>query len=338
MKKIYAFLIALFSAYQSQAQLTLTKNSHEPAIGDIVKQIEFDSTTALPKAAGLNKTWDFSSLMLSQGATASTRTIVAASTVPSASLYPGATFVEDDGVGNYVFYKSTNSPTQRTETLGFGSSLATFNYTNAMTQMTWPMSYGGSFSDTYAGTFSVFIVSGKVSGSIVTNASGTGTLKLPGGLVFTNVLQITSTITSVTSMTSPTVTTDVSTSINYVYFHASQKNPLISIAYNLGEEPTVSILLNQFVVTGLNDYTSVPGFNLYPNPAKENFTIDLDNTHTENCKVEIYSATGQLVKKQELGSQSTIHEIIDLSELNRGIYLVKTRLGNKSADKRLVIE
>lgn len=330
MKKIYTFLVALLVSYQSHAQLTLTKNSHEPSIGDIAKQIEFDSTSVIPKAKGLNKTWDFTSLMLSQGATASTRTVVAASTVPSASLYPGATFVEDDGMGNYVFYKSTNSPTQRFETLGFGSGLASFNYTNAMTQMTWPMSYGGSFSDTYAGSFSVFIVSGKVSGNIVTNATGTGTLKLPGGLVFTNVLQITSTITSVTSITSPTVTTDVSTSISYVYFHASQKNPLISISYNLGEEPTVSILLNQFVVTGLNDYTSEVEFSIYPNPAKENISIELDNTQAETCILEIYSATGQLLKKQELGNQTNIHENIPLTGLSGGIYLIKHDLETKA--------
>lgn len=225
MKKIYTFLVTLSVVYQGHAQLTLTKNSHEPTIGDIVKQIEFDSTTALPKATGLNKTWDFSTLLLSQGTTASTRTVVAASTVPSASLYPGATHAEGAGFGIYSFYKSVSGPTQRFEYLGFfGGTTVAFNYTNAMTQMTWPMSYGGSFSDTYAGSFSASPFVGKISGSIVTTATGTGTLKLPGGLVFTNVLQITSTITSVTSITSPTVTTDVSTSISYVYFHASQKS------------------------------------------------------------------------------------------------------------------
>ena len=338
MKKLYTFLITLLVVYQGHAQLTLTKNSHEPTIGDIAKQIEFDSTTALPKATGLNKTWDFSTLLLSQGATASTRTVVAASTVPSASLYPGATVVEDDGAGNYVFYKSTNSPTQRFETLGFGGGLASFNYTNAMTQMTWPMSYGGSFSDTYAGSFSVFIVSGKVSGSIVTNATGTGTLKLPGGLVFTNVLQLKSTITSITTITSPTVTTETSITTSYIYFHASQKNPLLSISYNHGEEPTVSILLNQLVVTGLNDYTSEVEFSIYPNPAKEHISIELDNTQAEPCTVEIYAATGQLIKKQEFGNQTTIQENIPLTGLSGGIYLIKTRLGNKSSHKRLVIE
>lgn len=55
---------------------------------------------------------------------------------------------------------------------------------------------------------------------------------------------------------------------------------------------------------------------LYPNPANESFSINVATT-----KVEIYSITGQLVKRYE--NDFTEESTFSISDLNKGVYVVK---------------
>jgi hypothetical protein len=55
---------------------------------------------------------------------------------------------------------------------------------------------------------------------------------------------------------------------------------------------------------------------LYPNPASDYFTLNVAAS-----KVEIYSTTGQLVKRYS--ANTTADYQFSISDLNQGIYLVK---------------
>jgi hypothetical protein len=70
--------------------------------------------------------------------------------------------------------------------------------------------------------------------------------------------------------------------------------------------------------TGIDtsQYTQI---NLYPNPAKEEITIDNDNVLTDNAIVEIYDLTGKMIRSTLLKTKT-----INVSNLPAGIYLVKT--------------
>jgi len=71
--------------------------------------------------------------------------------------------------------------------------------------------------------------------------------------------------------------------------------------------------------------SSIP---LYPNPAHENFTINITG------ELKIYDMTGRLVKEQTVnGKQETVN-----CKLNAGIYCVKVTAGTKQFTQKLVIE
>ena len=77
---------------------------------------------------------------------------------------------------------------------------------------------------------------------------------------------------------------------------------------------------------------------MFPNPAKENLTIKLQNSSNANCTVDIVNAIGQTVQTNSLGNDSEILNTISISNLASGMYLVKITLGNKVSVKKLIIE
>tara|TARA_R110002049_G_C8965100_1_gene547045 strand:- start:431 stop:691 length:261 start_codon:yes stop_codon:yes gene_type:complete len=71
-------------------------------------------------------------------------------------------------------------------------------------------------------------------------------------------------------------------------------------------------------------------FSLYPNPAKTQFTIQLENSNIlENAK--IYNNLGQLV----LTSQ---RHVVNTSTLSSGLYFVEIETNKGKASKKLIIE
>ena len=79
---------------------------------------------------------------------------------------------------------------------------------------------------------------------------------------------------------------------------------------------------------GLADNEQNTKFNLYPNPASDNFTIEMDS----NIKfVEIYSLQGQKIL-------TSTTKNINISNLSKGIYLVQIEdeNNNRSTQKLIV--
>ena len=98
------------------------------------------------------------------------------------------------------------------------------------------------------------------------------------------------------------------------------------------------------VISGTNGFTLVKesslletsdfdsgNFNLYPNPAKNNLTI---NSNKEPLtQIEIFNVLGQKVLNYNVSS--TLSENINISSLNSGMYLVKI---NNLTTKRLIVK
>jgi len=81
---------------------------------------------------------------------------------------------------------------------------------------------------------------------------------------------------------------------------------------------------------GVDDFNPMEFVSLVPNPASNYFTINANN-----AKVEIYSITGQLVKTFNEGELEDYQ--YDISDLNRGVYLVKaTNDTNHSKTMKLI--
>jgi len=336
------FFATLLWTLNSNAQLTLTKTANEPVAGDVQTEQTFDSTGVLPKNIGLNQSWNFSSIVQTTDAVSS-QSFVAASSIPASSLFPGATLAALYSSNYFEFYKSNGS---QFEDLGYDDVGAIMNYTNTQVQFMWPVSYGYSQTDTYSGQGSGVSASTDVrTGSLTTLASGTGTLTLPGGLIFTNVLQVK---ISGTDMQIDNASTPASTLIinetAYNYYHASQKFPLLTITYASITSGTVSayfagIGVNHALATvGIKNETKENLFSIFPNPANDNITLSLSNPDNQKCFVSISNALGQELKSIDLGSSANIKEQINVLEFAPGIYFIKTNLGKNTEVKKIVIE
>lgn len=71
-------------------------------------------------------------------------------------------------------------------------------------------------------------------------------------------------------------------------------------------------------------------FTLYPNPVENEVNVTAKNTIDE---IRIYSATGQLV------GQETIHATratVDVDHLQKGIYFIQARMGNRLGNNRFI--
>jgi 1,4-alpha-glucan branching enzyme len=90
-----------------------------------------------------------------------------------------------------------------------------------------------------------------------------------------------------------------------------------------GNQPT-TVLSN-------NSFENLVQVGLYPNPAKDNFTIDMDAK-----SIEIYTLTGQLIK---VVKNTIANNEINISDLANGMYVVKiTNTEDLTASKRLIVE
>ena len=71
-------------------------------------------------------------------------------------------------------------------------------------------------------------------------------------------------------------------------------------------------------------------FNIYPNPTKDKFTIELNNSSVLK-NVTIYSNLGQLVLTSK-------ESIINISNLTSGLYILEIETNKGKSSKKLIVE
>lgn len=76
-----------------------------------------------------------------------------------------------------------------------------------------------------------------------------------------------------------------------------------------------------------------PAFNMFPNPANETVTIELDRV--SSGVVQIHGIDGRLIKTESWTSDAKMK--LDVSDLKSGIYLIKVLVGSMSKTQRLII-
>lgn len=336
MRKLNTVLISACLSLQTIAQPTLTQGFNEPTAGNSYQYALCDSTAPIPRSTGSGQYWDFSSIAVSlPGWTtqplAHTYSYTSPTGKPNAPVFPAATMAEGTNY-YYNYFRSVSTPTQQLELLGTSVSQSTLVMSDPKIVMKWPMSFGNSFSDGYAGTRTYGMQNLAFSGTINVTASGTGTLELPGGQVFSNVLQV--------------ITTDISgISGNYGmayapekfdYFISGTSEPLLSVIKmdHIGAD-TLMILWNNSVVTALKE-TQTPGFEIFPNPAEDRLVIAQGSVANKSRTIILSDVAGKKVKMVKLpaGSKTTT---MDLTGLVPGVYLLQLENDDGISTKKIVI-
>lgn len=320
------------------AQLSLTKAFNEPVIGDINTNADFDTLSTLPNTIGANQLWDFSSLTSKSSVANSSYSNV--SSTPHGANFTTATMANYNGSNTYSYYKVT--PTQL-EIVGIDDPNIILNYTNTAIAAVWPITMDYKKTDVFAGNASSGSMTGGTSnGTITVWATGTGTLTVPGGTVFNDVLQLRTSLRTNASFLFGFVTATLN-AIQYDYYHASQKFPIVSITYSniQGDftDKSVNVRLNNNVMmVGLPEDNIANSFMIFPNPTKENVNVRLTNRTSDFAKLEIINATGVTVESIDLGNSTEILKTISITLLPAGLYTVKASSGDQISVKKIIVE
>jgi len=344
MKKIYFSFILFFAGLTVNQAQTLTQANNAPAIGDTYRTTDVSTVGVTPGAAGPAVTWDMSAISIGTNITVYTVVAVPSS---SASSYPSASLAVQTGTtSNYQFYTPSATDLKfwgGSVTVSTVNVVMTYTGSSAAETTTYSMSYNNSITNPVSGTLSAFSQSGSFSGTCSAIADGFGTLALPTR-TFTGVLR--KKMTQNLSFTAGFITGTINQE-TYEYFAPSLIKPSLftitssTVVTGLGTSSQMLVTVNSdYLYAGINEsLNEVVNLNVYPNPAKNNFSISLNNEKAEPVSYELINAIGQSVKKENLGNQQgkTIYNI-NVSEIPAGVYFVKVSEGNKVSTKKITIQ
>lgn len=102
-----------------------------------------------------------------------------------------------------------------------------------------------------------------------------------------------------------------------------------------GESYSCLVRLQPSGFVGLNDIEGRGKLKLYPNPAQNTVRIEVPDKNEQVSQIEIFDLSGRLVKSQSL---NTLQAVIDVSDLHRGLYLVKAKTDSGVYSQTLVLQ
>ena len=87
--------------------------------------------------------------------------------------------------------------------------------------------------------------------------------------------------------------------------------------------------------TKINEIDLTNSIEIYPNPSKGNFTINMVNTKADKMLVTVYDMMGSTI--HEFKNINSIPCKVDLNDLSNGVYYVKIDSGDKTITKKIII-
>lgn len=271
MKSIYLLIISL--PFLSVAQSFDATN--EAPIGSLASLHLCDSNANIQSnIMGANVTWDFSQIAGIFGITKDVQMLDATQDANYAS-FAGATKLYDIGTTFQTFYSST--PNGRSSQgfvfneVSLGSVVASWNL-DQENVMAYPFAFGNTVSDVFSGT----VTSGATgtvpaSGSSYAAIDGSGTLMLPGGNSYSNVLRYHLKDSAVASVfgTNVAFVRDV-----FEYYDFTVGNLPIFITMSVDVNSALFVNSSTVILSKDQPLTFVgeteinlPSIQLYPNPA-----------------------------------------------------------------------
>lgn len=343
MKKIYFLAFSLTIAFSSQAQYTVTA-AFNPVPGDMNDYYKIDTTGVSFGSSGTGQVWNYTTLNVSASPTLVTETYTTVGSTPAGASFPAANLASSstENPGQFTYY---NASTLKYDLIGATvTSTNNLVYSNPETLYTIPFSYGSSSVDNFSGSVSIGTFTINRTGTITTTGDGTGTLNLPGGISYSNVLKIKITQTIVDVYMPAGGQTMVST--NYVWVNAMAKFGILSVNMNSTTSGSVTtknkeVQIRKSAFVGLNEQAlSDNNFSVYPNPANSKANIIFVAYTNDIYKAIIVNALGQEVKSINftninIGSNN---QTLDLSGLNTGLYFIKLSSKNTEGIQKIMVQ
>ncbi len=310
------------------AQITLTQNNSTPLIGESFTLIS-ESTVMNVANTGANQTWDFSGVTGGQQGMSA----ISLSNSLDPSSFPTATLVESYA-SNEIY--TLASSTEYSQVGVYIPGTARLINSDPREILKFPLTYQSVFNETFLGELTNLASNQAFTrgGTIKIEADGYGDVTLPYTTV-SNVLRIKTTVDYSDIFQGSTIASYQE--IFYQWFDGN--NHTYVAAYN---EFYVNGTINTTTAIVLDQssfVTSVPNVKggqtnlvtFYPNPAKNAITI----SHVENIEsIAIIDLKGQVVKTF---SQLANLQVLNISELNSGIYFIKYLSNNDTFTEKLIV-
>lgn len=341
----YALLpVSLLLVLHAGAQITLVSPGNVPING---RSYPVHRAAYLPPGpGGADMLFNFNTLA---GTGTETYQWIDPATVPNGGQYPGAQFVLTNGGQDTVFYKQGASglervgDTQTITAMGTDYHLAT-NYTNNALDLMLPLSFQGTWTDLFSGTFTVVgdTTTGQRDGAVSGLADAWGRVVMPGGADTVEVLRVTTRMQESIPLTVSGMPLNIAHVHNETAFYPLWgKYPVMRI---VSDTLTSLITLNYSYVewldasaVGVAEQAAPPlALHVFPNPAKDLATVLVHSTPKGAVDVAVYDVRGALVWQQ-----STRDRTLDLpvSQWDAGLYqLVATDREGRHSTASLVVE
>lgn len=318
------------SFFELQAQLTFNGNC--PFSGSQVGYRLFDSTTAIPKAAGNGIIWDYSSVL------SSTVQSVKKYLVPDqtqALSYPIANLIEQQDNTSFDVYETVSSIPSKL--LFWGSSDYSTNllFNDPIEIYRYPFAFGSNYTDSYSGQYSG-AETGTIQGTYFVDAIGSGSVLLPGNNNMPVNLMTTSVFNHTISMNQPGAFQMTVTVKRFDFFTPNYTYPIISLVYTYIWEPglraNVELKIADFATevgipeTEQNQYLPVKHF--YNQTSNEIRFIS-----ATNLQLEIYRVDG--LKEQSINLEANTSQTVSLQE---GMHIMRYEYNGHAYAKKLMIK
>jgi hypothetical protein len=159
----------------------------------------------------------------------------------------------------------------------------------------------------------------KNTGYLITSSS------LPSILYITRVSDIQQRMITINNVINDTVIADTIfgepfCEIDTLSFDIKNGSDTIKIRISLHQEPL-----------SINDDLKQKNFQIFPNPANDFFTFELDDNGIEEFEIRIYDNMGKIVKSPIISNRK-----IQINHLSQGIYLVKILFNNDRFVSKLI--
>ncbi len=325
MKTMKFTLLTLFlcMAYSLFSQ-TFTASDLNPVVGDTYIADIHSEYVVVPGSA--SSTWDFSHLQAASSAGSITTNYVQPSSTPHASSFPSSNIVAVGNSGGQMVYSYFTTSATNMEMVGQVAQSIEIPFSNPISYLEFPLSFGSSYTDTYGG---IFTSSGFVyhrQGSETITVDGAGTLIMPFG-TYDNVLRV------------KTVRFEKD-STNYGGVDLVQNYEIITYNYFRAGYHFPFVMQTQLKYEGVvtNEYTSVASsqsvgiqsskpkqeMHIYPNPlvAGQELMIELDGTYNE-LQVQVFDMKGSRIKDIEVQQVEGNTHRIHTGNMPKGMYFVQ---------------
>ena len=338
MKPIYILAVSVvFFVNQLTAQPVLHSTNSAPIIGETFTT---HSINFLPPGPdGPLVLWDFSHIL---SAIEEERNVISPEGTLYKKAFPGSnTAMEiNAGTDGFHFYNLTSGKLNYD---GFADDVSLIYYHDPMERMRFPFTYNSNFTDDFASEFhDAQNVKTFRNGEITALADGFGTLKLPFG-TYENVLRVKFLENYKDSLIVGAGYQEINyTRETYSWFLAGTHQPLLTIS-QLDKDGQMTyqaeFLDMNNVIAGVKDAGNNAHFKVYPNPAKDEITIDLGEMPIGSGEIILYNLTGQVVLHQQVRVSADLFTLkLNLGDIPAGGYLLTVNMATTQSVQLLEIQ